>query len=383
MLQKKWYFSLSILVILIVLCSCATQTLVDFSPVAFSPQKEASLVLVLPLSVYETSLPQNFSSWQRINLSFYEALKTGFLSLGYLTIPYEEVLATLLGERPSPPSTSKIKISSSLLELYQEEDWSPLMKEEIALLIHKEIKQQHRELPSSKSFFQLHFSREKIFDLAQSFGARYAIQGRIIEFKIREKKTLNPFKIGLLTASNRLVSRFLYGVPKSKDFGIAQEISVGGILSGIIGSNAKDPFEPPHKKTLHVGHPLFGKTITKHSGGTDDYDILNALSWGAAGILISYLAAHGGHTPEAVLMLSLDVYDVQQKQLVWANRIRLRVSPQSMWAPKHPEDLLLSAIEEAAQALVTRLRLDLKKRSSSPHLVLQQNLNFVAFKRET
>jgi len=340
---------------------CATQTRVDLAPLAV-PKGEAprEKVLIAPFTTYDGL---DLKSWQELNLTFYEAFRANLLSASFFTVPFEDVLLELARQgklRIREPQ--KIKLSPTLLELYQEEDWSPLMKEELGVIITAEIRRQRGRAFRRSPVLNLESS--DILSLARRFGARYVLRGRILEFSLRQEDTLNPFKIGFLTAQNRALSRLLYGAPQSGGYGVAQEVSVGGILAAVAGSNAKDPFEPPHKKTIRVGHPLFGQTYTRHSGGTEDYDLANALAWGAAGAFVSYLAAHGGDTPEAVVSLSVDLYDLKSGEIVWENRVRLRVSPQSMWAPRQPEDLLLTAVEEAARLLAIQMGQDLGLGSS-------------------
>jgi len=333
------------------LANCAYNSRVDLAPVPIPPQEDPKArVLVLPFSSY---VLKNYAIWQRVNLTFYEALTSKFLVEGILGVPFEDILKELETQGKIERGKRSVKVSSDLVALYQE-DWSPLMKEEIGHLIAREVRQQ---IPKQKPP-QLAFEEKEIIALGEKFHAKYVIRGRITAYNIRQEDTLNPFKIGFLTAQNRALARFFYGAPESGAYGTAQEASVGGLIGAIVGSNAKDPFEPPHKKTVHVGHPLLGETYTKYTGGTEDYDLANALTWGAAGMLISYLGAHGGNAPEAVVGLSLYVYDVEKETLIWENRVRLRVSPQSIWAPRQSEDLLIQAVEEAAKELASRFGAD-------------------------
>lgn len=342
-----------LLLLVLLAAGCAYNTRVDYAPVPVPPGAGERLV-ILPFSSYEVKDPL---LWERINIAFYEALKSKFLTEGFLAVPFEEVLAELKDQgKLDPGRPAKIRISQTLIDLY-EEDWSPLMKEEIGRLIAREVRRQGRT--SKGSPVRLALREDDIIALGELFGARYVVRGRITEYLVRREETLNPFKIGFLTAQNRLLARLFYGAPESGGYGTAQEVSVGGILAAIVGSNAKDPFEPPHKETVRVGHPLFGETFTRYTGGTEDYDLANALSWGAAGMIVSYLAAHGGNAPEAVVGLSLYVYDVEKKALVWENRVRLRVSPQSAWAPRNRVDLLLQAVEAAARELAARFGADM------------------------
>ena len=333
---------------------CATQTRVDIAPVPV-PYTGGNKDLVAFVPFGGPAL-KDYQTWLQVNTSFYEAFKRNFLVSCLMSVPLEEVMGTLEEKGLiKKPAAQPIKLSPTLLALY-EENWSAPMREEIDAIVQGEIRRQRLQRPV---VLRLNLKKKDLINLGRAVGARYVLWGRVDELRLRQEDTLNPFKIGFLTAQNRILSRLVYGAPESSGYGVAQEVSVGGILAGIIGSEAKDPFEPPHKKTIHVGHPLFGQTFTKHSGGTEDYDLGNALFWGGAGMMVSFLAAHGGDSPEAVVGVSVYLYDVKQEKIIWENRIRLRVSPQSFWAPRHPEDLLLQAVEEAARRLSIQLSADL------------------------
>ncbi len=344
----------AVLILLLFLAGCGYRTQMDYAPqaVKIAPQAQASRVLILPLSDLR-GIP--YRSWLQYNLTIYEALSQAFISYGYLPVPYENVLAYLKENRYLTRKRQKIKISPSLLELYQE-DWSPIMKEELERVIGQEISKQ--QATGADQPLVLPLKREDMKKLARAFGSELVIRGRILELGIRQSDSLDPFQIGFLTATNRTLARFFYGRGRGA-YGTWQEVSVGGLIFGIAGSNAHDPFEPPHRKVIHAGHPLLGETYTAYRGGNEDYDFNNFLVWGAAGAALSFLATQGGDNPEAVVALSLDIYDPARDEIIWHNRVRLRVAPVSFWASAQPTDLMLAGVEAAARSLIKRFFADL------------------------
>jgi len=339
---------------------CAQKVHLDHTPQSMPPlAKQRPRVLILPFATY---IPQgNFFEWLRTNAMFYEGVSDGFIKLGMMPLPFEETLWLCKQNGYINLSFRKPKISKSLIEVLNDPEFSESMKTEIRKLIRLEMRKKGYVSFNANPLLKL--TEDNLWSLAQQTHARYVVRGRITEFYIREEDTLNPFKVGFLASPFRLASRSLYGRPAEEKWGLFQEASLGLGVGALIGSEAHAPFEPPREETIHIGHPLLGTAITKKGGGAEDYDIGNALVWGAAGAGLALLANYGGRSPEAVIGFALYVYDVKKKDLIWANRVRVRVTPESVWAPAHPEDLFFRGIETASQILMDCFGKDLKARS--------------------
>ena len=104
-----------------------------------------------------------------------------------------------------------------------------------------------------------------------------------------------------------------------------------------------------------MGHPLFGGTVTKESGGYDDWSGMNAAFWGGIGAGAAYLAKHGGQVPQAVVQVSMALQDAQTGAVVWKNRAEVAVAPVSAWADQAPRSLMDRAVEVATEKLVEEL----------------------------
>jgi len=336
---------------------CAPKVHVDHTPQAMPAVKnKRPRVLILPFASY--ALQGNLSEWLRVNAMFYEGVSDGFIKMGVAPLPFEEALWLCRQNGYIKISYKKPRVSKSLIEILNDPEFSEDMKSEIRKLVQLEIKKTGHI--SFDANLLLKLTEDELWDLAKQAHTQYVVRGRITEFLVRDEDTLNPFKVGFLTFPLKFTSRTLYGRPSDEKWGLLQETSIGFGGGALIGSEAHDPFEPPHEETVHIGHPLLGTTVTKHSGGADDYDLGNALVWGAAGAGLALLSHYGGRSPEAVIGFAIYVYDAHRKELVWANRIRVRVSPETLWASAHPEDLFFRGIEEASRILMDQFWKDQK-----------------------
>ena len=340
---------------------CAQKVHVDHAPQPMpAVADKRPKVLILPFASY--ALQGNFSQWLKMNAMFYEGVSDGFIKMGLASLPFEEAFWLCRQNGYIEISYRKPRIPKSLTEILNDPEFSEVMKSEVRNLIQQEMRKTSHLSFNVNPLIKL--TEDELWSLANMAGTRYVVRGRITEFYLRDEDTLNPFKIGFLNFPIRFTSRSLYGRPSDRKWGLLQEVSIGFGFGALLGSQAHDPFEPPREETVHIGHPLLGTTVTKTTGGTEDYDIGNALVWGMVGTGLALLSNHGGRSPEVVIGFALYVYDAKRKELVWANRVRIRVSPETLWASAHPEDLFYKGVEEASRMLMDRFWKDQKTKSN-------------------
>ena len=313
--------------------ACAPKVTIDHGPVStgFSAQKIPSKVLILPLSWYEKE--DSFHKWFKTNVLYFEGIADGFVKQGIAPIPFEESFWLCVKKGFIRVSYERPKIPSGIKEILNDPLVSVNMKQEIAKLI-----------PNIKGRFSfnqsqlLRLTEDDIWQLGAPTGARYIVRGQIVEFLVRSEDTLDPFKIGFLSFPVRFSSRTLYGRGKNEKWTLLQEVSSGFGLGFLLGSEPKDPFEPPYK----------------------DYDIGNAIFYGFVGSGLATLSHYGGRSPEVVLGLALYIYDTNSKSLLYYNRVRLRVAPETIWASAHIEDLIFKGMLEATNLLTTQFWKDMR-----------------------
>jgi len=345
-----------ILALLIVfLSSCGTMVMVEKAPQKGLVAPDAKRVLIFPFPSYEPMKPE---SWLALNVNLFENLAESFYARGFDPLPFESVLSILQEEDILVMRTPRTQVHSSLRLVLEEPDWSPLMKEEIAHIINRQNKVSVRLDWHKWSAF----SEEKLLEIAEEKGVDFLVCGRISRYRLRPEETFNPFQIGFLTFLTRVPARFLYGAPQ-EGYDLWQQVGMGALWGGLFGADAQDPFEPPVYRPSAEGHPLFSSTMKKVRGDSH-YETGNTIVWGLVGAGLGYLAAHGGNAPEAALALSLTVYDVKAGHKVWVGRVKLKVVPESVFAPHRQDKLFERALEEAVAQLMTRFWQDYE----SPHL---------------
>lgn len=86
--------------------------------------------------------------------------------------------------------------------------------------------------------------------------------------------------------------------------------------------------------------------------------LFNSMVWGAVGSqtgkYLDQLARHldKSHIPQAVIHLRVWVQDAASGQVVWTNRVEVKVSPESIFSDGTPEILFDTAIERAVSRLI-------------------------------
>lgn len=248
--------------------------------------------------------------------------------------------------------TTTIESKRSRSSLYKEigSGWSDTMKEQIHdVVLQNELANASEEKLKMK---RVGLNKGTVKQIGKYFGADFILRGRIVEYTIREGKILNPFQQGILPFFFDWTSATIFGVAQSEQYDLWQDLALGGALGAGMGSMADTPFNSPSKHTKIVGtNPRFAHTVTTTSGGYDQSAALNAGVWGAAGMAAAYLAAKGGHVPQAVVQISLALQDAKTGKVVWANRVEKQVEPVTMWADPSDRRQIDRAVEEAAKSL--------------------------------
>lgn len=338
------------LLLLMAVTACGTMVTVKSPPQRGLITKEAKKVLIFPLPVYEEIDP---AVWLELNLQIFEEVADSFQSQGYNPLPYETVLSFLAEKGFLSVEEQTNTVHPSVLMTLEEADWSTAMREEIIKAMGPQTPKVHLNLEQLT-----YLSEKELLDSARAQGVDLLVCGRVSRFRVRPEETLNPFRIGFLTFLTRAPSRLLYGAPQDDQAGRWQEMSVGALWGGLIGAQAKDPFEPPVYKARAQGHPLLAPSFKKVAGDAH-YETWNTVVWGLLGASMAYLTSQGGDAPEALLTLSLSVYDVPSGRKIWMSRTELKAVPETVFAPHSREVLLEQTIKQGVDLLMKRFWTDL------------------------
>jgi hypothetical protein len=77
-----------------------------------------------------------------------------------------------------------------------------------------------------------------------------------------------------------------------------------------------------------------------------------AIFWGAVGATAGKMAANGGQVDQAVVQMRIWVQEAATGNLVWTNRIDVKVSPESIYADRSYDMLFDKAIHKGVNTLI-------------------------------
>jgi hypothetical protein len=90
------------------------------------------------------------------------------------------------------------------------------------------------------------------------------------------------------------------------------------------------------------------QSILGVSGGT----MGNTIVWGGIGAGLGHMAHNTGKIPQAVVQLRIWVQDAYTGNVVWTNRVDVKVSPQTVLADYQYDALFEGATEKAVSTLI-------------------------------
>jgi hypothetical protein len=173
------------------------------------------------------------------------------------------------------------------------------------------------------------FSPETIVEIGKHFSAKYVLRGRIIEYNMREAKTYDPMRRGILPFFVDGTSTGLFGVARSDEYDLWHDTASMGALGALAGTNAGGPFV----------------------GGGMSYGA-NAAFWGGAAAGTAYLANKGGKVNEARVQLQLALQSTVDGKVIWTNRVEIAVAPNTAFDRSDDQHLMDKALEEASITLI-------------------------------
>ncbi len=312
-------------------------------------------IVMLPFADYSTG--KHIDDSLRRQVKVQNAITHTLASKGYYMPVEEDVVQYLIDlgvitlvEGPS------IDSAKARRNFYRElgTGWSDDMNKEIKqVLLANEVSNTPME---EFKINKIGLNKNVIKQIGDYFGADYVLRGRIVEYEMREGQQLNPLQQGVLPFFFDWTSAAIFGVAQSDQYDLWQDLAIGGAMGAGLGSQADTPFNGPSESTKVVGsNPRFAHFVTESSGGYEHSAAYNAGVWGAAGMAAAYLAAKGGHVPQAVVQISLALQDPETGEVVWANRVEKEVEPVSMWSDSSGRTQMDLAVEAAAKTLLNDL----------------------------
>ena len=323
-MTKCKYLLYLLTVILIMGCGHTGQTVVETLHVADQgtngPGKGMTMV-ILPFADY--TYADSVAGPYRRNLAVSEALTDRIVSNGFNIAIQEDVFGFLVDENIISilpyDENSTVSLSNEL-----NNDWSQVMKGQIQSYIQQQKMQSGKTVSESPGTHAL--DQKALAKLGRKFNADYILRGRILEFKTREETTWDPWKKGLLPFAFGLSSQTLNGFARSDTYDDAGHMLLPGTIGAIVGYNSN---------TLGFDHNVGGAVV-----------------WGAVGAGLGHMAKNGGEVDQAVVQLRIWVQEAATGNMVWTNRVDVKVSPESVYADRQYDMLFDTAIHKGVNTLI-------------------------------
>ncbi|WP_419175271.1 hypothetical protein [Desulfosediminicola sp.] len=286
-------------------------------------------VVILPFADY--SKGDNLESAHRRNMMVSETLADRLSANGFALPIEEDVFQYLVAQNVislmSYENTRSTSISNEL-----KNDWSDEMKEILRHYETQQITQRGNDAVDSPGTHGL--TKQTVAKIGRQFDADYIVRGRILEYKTRQDTEWVPWKKGIIPFVNNSANRLAFGFASSDEYDETNNMLTGGILGGIIGHNVGSPWGE-------------GDEILGISGG----DTANAILWGGVGMFAGK-QSYQNRVDQAAVQLRIWVQEAATGNVVYTNRVRVLVSPESVYADNQYDTLFNKAIEKGVTTLV-------------------------------
>ncbi len=286
-------------------------------------------IVLLPFADY--TYASNIAAAYRRNLTVTEALTDRLVANGF-GLPVQEDVFSYLTDKKIIKIANYDDIVSKSISNELENDWSDLMKEILRSYQQEQAVQKANKISRSPGVHGL--SKEKIAQIGRVFNADYVVRGRILEYKTRQEHSWAPWKRGLLPFITGTTKQMLWGFAESDYYDTLNQTIAGGAAGLAIGSRAASPY--PDGQTL-----------------SGDVNLeTNSVVWGVLGAFAGKQSSHSGRIDQAVVQLRIWVQEAVSGNVVWTNRVDVKVSPETVLADGQYDQLFNTAINKGITTLV-------------------------------
>jgi hypothetical protein len=328
-MKRLQFLILAILVFALTGCGqTVTETLnVPNGPLTNGPGKGRTIV-ILPFADY--SYADNIDSAHRRYLKVTESLTDHLVADGF-NLPVQEDVFHYLVEQNYLSIPLYEENDSDSLKNELAGDWSPMMKSEIRRYIRMEQVARNNRVAASPGTHGL--TPNAIKKIGRFFNADYIVRGRILEYKTRQEPSWAPWKKGLIPVVAGGSSQILFGFASSDDYDAWDTTIAGGLVGSQIGREKTWPFDHDDG--------IFGTAVTA-----------NTVAWGVGSGYLANMSHDAGRIDQAVVQLRIWVQEAATGNVVWTNRVRVQVSPESIFADSQYDALFNQAVEKGVSTLI-------------------------------
>jgi hypothetical protein len=288
-------------------------------------------VVILPFADY--SYADDMKAASQRNMAITEALTDELVARGFAVPVQEDTLRYLVAQNVIKSVDSELAARTSTVRSEMQSNWSDVMKDELrGVLAGEQQATDGGNADNSSQTPGTHgLDSKMISQIGRDFSARFVLRGRIIKYGMEKENTWEPMKKGLLPFVFDSATQVFYGFAKSDGYDTLGAMSLGYATGAMLGDSATNPY-----------------TIADRI----DPSAANSVVWGAAGAGIGYLAKQGGETNQAAVQLRVWVQNAETGDVVWTNRVDVKVAPQSVFADNNPDALFQTAVNRAVTALI-------------------------------
>ena len=333
--MKRLHYALCGLMVLL-LAGCG-QTVVETLQVSQAAGSNApgkgKTIVILPFADYTNA--DTLAAAHRRDMAITDSLTDRLVTNGFKLPIQEDVFAYMVDQSIISLVAYEQKSSVSLNNELSGE-WSDVMKDQIRGYISEQQTQRDNQLAASPGTHGL--TEQTVAKIGRKFHADYIVRGRILEFKTRQEHTWAPWKRGFLPFISGTTSQVAFGFASTDQYDNMNNMIAGGTWGGIIGHNVGGPWD-----TTDGGSEILGV-----SGSND----ANTILWGAVGALAGSEAKNSGRVDQAVVQMRIWIQEATTGNVVWTNRVDVKVSPESVLADKQYDALFNQAIEKGVTTLI-------------------------------
>jgi hypothetical protein len=316
-------------------CGTTVQESLKVQPEIKSEVGAERTIVILPFADY--SYANDLESSYRRNLFVTENLTDQLVSNSF-TLPVQEDVFLYLAEHNIINVVSYEGHKSDVLEEELQGEWSDMMKSEIQRYVDQAKTSGIRKTPVMENPGTHGLTPQEVVKIGRRFSADYILRGRIIQYKTRQDPSWAPWKKGVIGFVSGVTNKIAFGQASSDKYDNWGNMIAGGTYGALYGD-----WDPKWPYTGHADQTIFGV-----SGGT----MGNTIVWGAIGAGLGHMAHKTGEIPQAVVQLRVWVQDAYNGDVVWTNRVDVKVSPQSVLADYQYDALFESATEKGISTLM-------------------------------
>ena len=333
-MERLKYLVVGILALTLAGCGqTVVETLNVPAAAGFDAPGKGRSVVILPFADYSNA--GNIDSAYRRNMAVTETLTDRFSANGFGLPVQEDVFLYLVNEGViNVVAYEETKSVSLVNELSN--DWSDTMKGEISRYIAQQNATANTSASNSPGTHGL--TSQEVAKIGRHFKADYVVRGRILEYKTRQEATWEPWKKGIVPFINGGTSRILMGFASADSYDLDNQKITGALYGARIGyEHANWPWDTDE-----------GDTIFGLSDGAD----ANAILWGAIGSEVGEASYNSGRVDQAVVQLRVWVQEATSGNVIWTNRVDVKVSPETFFADNQYDALFNKAIEKGVTTLI-------------------------------